>query len=222
MLGVAGLAAYNWWLLVPLRPGLMTSPDELFSNLEVSGRPFAAVMQHCDLASGVLLLAAFWVAGAGRTAWGERREWLAMLTFAAGGAIGGVFPEVCADGISARCRSQEWRFQLPASQYLHIAAGIVEFAAITIALLLAVRRTWGSRPVPARVYRRLLAGAFLGYPLLGAAYLVNVWGGVMEAVFFAGFTVMIVTQLAERTARRPRRTRRAAARRAASQRDLRA
>ena len=38
-------------------------------------------------------------------------------------------------------------------------------------------------------------------PLLGVAYLVNRMGGVMEAVFFAGFTVMIVTELAERTSR---------------------
>ncbi len=198
--------AYNWWLLVPFRPGLMTSPNELFSNLEVSGRPFAAVMQHCDFASGILLLAAFGVASAGRVASGARREWAAMLIFAVGGAVGGLYPEVCADGISARCRSQEWRFQLPASQYIHIAAGIVEFAAITIALLLAFRRTRGglSRSArlsrPAGLYRALLAGAVIGYPLLGAAYLVNVWGGVMEAVFFAGFTVMVATQLAERTA----------------------
>jgi hypothetical protein len=196
----------------------MTSPNELFSNLEVSGRPFAAVMQHCDFASGVLLFAAFLVASAGRVAPGARREWAAMLIFAIGGAVGGLYPEVCADGISARCRSQEWRFQLAASQYIHIAAGIVEFAAITIALLLAFRRTrgglsrptslsWPTRPPwparlsrPARLYQALLAGAVIGYPLLGAAYLVNVWGGVLEAVFFAGFTVMVATQLAERTA----------------------
>lgn len=178
----------------------MASPNELFSNLEVSGRPFAAVMQHCDFASGVLLLAAFGVASAGRVASGARREWAAMLIFAAGGAVGGLYPEVCADGISARCRSQEWRFQLPASQYIHIAAGIVEFAAITIALLLAFRRTRGGLSRPAWLYRALLAGAVIGYPLLGVAYLVNVWGGVMEAVFFAGFTVMVATQLAERTA----------------------
>ena len=59
ILGIAGLVAYNWWLLVPLKPGLMTSPDELFSNLEITGQPYAALMQHCDLASGLLLVAAF-------------------------------------------------------------------------------------------------------------------------------------------------------------------
>ena len=36
--GVAGLLAYNWWVLVPLKPGLMRSPSELFSNLEVTGQ----------------------------------------------------------------------------------------------------------------------------------------------------------------------------------------
>ncbi len=54
ILGIAGLAAYNWWLLVPVRPGLMSSPDELFSNLEVTGQPFAALMQRADLTAGIL------------------------------------------------------------------------------------------------------------------------------------------------------------------------
>jgi Protein of unknown function (DUF998) len=123
ILGIAGLAAYNWWLLVPLKPGLMTSPNELFSNLEVSGQPYAAVMQHCDLASGLLLLAAFAVIGPGAGRLG-RREWLSMLAFAVAGALGGLFPEVCADGINATCRREEWRFELPAAQYVHMVAGI--------------------------------------------------------------------------------------------------
>jgi Protein of unknown function (DUF998) len=195
ILGVAGVAAYNWWILVPLKPGLMTSPDELFSNLEVTGQPYATLMQHADLASGLLLLAAFAVAGAARA----RREWLAMLGFAAAGALGGLYPEVCADGISATCRGQEWRFELPASQYVHIVAGIAEFAAITIALLYALKRTKRSRSRPARVYRGLRLGALIGYPLLGAAYLSDRFGGVMEAVFFTGFTVMVITELADRT-----------------------
>ncbi len=195
ILGVAGVAAYNWWILVPLKPGLMTSPDELFSNLEVTGQPYATLMQHADLASGLLLLVAFVVTGAARA----RRELLAMLIFAAAGALGGLYPEVCADGISATCRRQEWRFELPASQYVHIVAGIVEFAAITIALLYALSRTKGSRTRPARVYRGLGLGALIGYPLLGAAYLSDRFGGVMEGVFFTGFTVMVITELADRT-----------------------
>lgn len=198
ILGIAGLLAYNWWLLVPLKPGLMTPPDELFSNLEVTGQPYAAVMQHCDVASGLLLLAAFAVTGPGAARPG-RREWLSMLAFAAAGALGGLFPEVCADGVSATCRRQEWHFELPAAQYVHIVAGIFEFAAITLALIYAVSRSRPSGSSLARVYRGLAGGALVAYPLLGAAYLTDRLGGIMEAVFFIGFTVMVATELAERT-----------------------
>jgi hypothetical protein len=197
-LGAGGLLAYNWWVLVPLKPGLMTSPDELFSNLEVSGQPYAAAMQHADLLAGVLLVGAFLAVGR-RSVPGGLRDWIAMLVFAIAGAIGGLFPEVCADGISATCRRQEWHFQLAASQYVHIVAGIAEFAAITVALFIALRRTRGSRARTAGSYRWLWRGALVCYPLLGAAYLLNRMGGVMEAVFFAGFTLMVLTQLAERT-----------------------
>jgi hypothetical protein len=198
VLGVAGLIAYNWWLLVPLKPGLMTSPDELFSNLEVSGQPYATAMQRADLASGLLLLAAFLVAGHA-TSLAGRREWLSMLGFAAAGALGGLFPEVCADGVNAVCRRQEYRLQLPASQYVHMVAGVLEFAAITVALLYAVRRTRHHRSRPAIAYRGLAMAALVAYPLLGAAYLSDRLGGIMEAVFFAGFTVVVITQLADRT-----------------------
>jgi hypothetical protein len=198
ILGGAGLIAYNWWLLVPLRPGLMTSPDELFSNLEVTGQPHAAVMQHADLASGLLLLAAFALTGPGRWRPG-RGEWLSMLGFAAAGALGGLCPEVCADGISAACRRFEYHFQLPAVQYIHVAAGIGEFAAITVAAGCAVSRTRGTRSRFACAYRMLARGALIAYPLLGAAYLTDRLGGIMEAVFFVGFTVMVGAQLAERT-----------------------
>jgi Protein of unknown function (DUF998) len=197
ILGIAGLAAYNWWLLVPFKPGLMTSPDELFSNLEVTGQPYAAVMQHADLISGLLLLVAFVLTGPGRWRHG-RGEWLSMLGFAAAGALGGLYPQVCADGISAACRRLEYHFQLPAAQYIHMAAGIAEFAAITVALLRAAARTRGTGRGFGRVYRGLVRGAVIGYPLLGAAYLTDRLGGIMEAVFFAGFTVMVGAQLAER------------------------
>jgi hypothetical protein len=164
----------------------------------LNGQPYAAAMQHADLASGILVAAAFLAVGR-RSVPGGLRDWLAMLVFAAAGAIGGVFSEVCADGVSATCRRQEYHFQLPASQYLHVAAGIVEFAAITVALFLALRRTRASRARTAGSYRWLWRGALVCYPLLGLAYLVNRMGGVMEAVFFAGFTIMVITQMAERT-----------------------
>lgn len=196
-LGTAGLLTYSWWVLVPLKPGLMRSPNELFSNLEVTGQPYAAAMQHADLAAGLLLVAAFWTAGYGSRA--GRREWLAMLGFGISGALGGLFPEVCADGVNAACRRMEVHFQLPASHYIHMAVGIFEFFFVTVALVLAVRRTRGQYTRTAVVYRWLAGCAVVAYPLLGLAYLVNRLGGVMEAVFFIGFTVMVVAQLAELT-----------------------
>ena len=40
---IGGLLAYNWWVLVPFKPGLLRSPDEFFSNLEVTGQPYATL-----------------------------------------------------------------------------------------------------------------------------------------------------------------------------------
>jgi Protein of unknown function (DUF998) len=187
---------------VPLKPGLMRTPDEFFSNLEVTGQPYASLMQHCDVASGLLLLGAFLLAGGGGLA-GARREWLGMVVFALAGLIGGLFPQVCADGVSRACMRAEWHFQLPVSQYVHDSAGIIEFTAITLALLLALLRTRGQRSTPARIYRLLAVGAVVAYPVLGLAYLYNEFGGIVEGVFFTGFTVMVLTQLAERL-REPR------------------
>jgi hypothetical protein len=200
--GIAGMACYNWWVLVPLRPGLMRSPNEFFSNLEVTGQPYASLMSHLDVASGLLVLVAFLLAGPNGVVSG-RREWLGMVVFALSGVIGGLFSQVCADGVSAACMSAERHFQLPLSQYVHDGAGVFEFAGITLALLLALRRTraesaGGARPWPARIYRMLASTAVVAYPLLGLVYLVDRLGGVMEGVFFTGFTIMVLTQLAER------------------------
>jgi uncharacterized protein DUF998 len=211
--GIAGLLAYNWWLLVPLKPGLMRTPDEFFSNLEVTGQPYATVMQHCDVASGLLLLGAFLLAGR-RSLPGGQREWLGLVTFALAGMVGGLFSQVCADGVSRTCFSDEWHFRLPASQYVHDGAGIVEFAAITLALLFALLRTRRvSRgaasgvtsevsSAAARAYRLLAVGAVIAYPLLAVAYFTNRLGAVVEGLFFAGFTIMVLVQLGERL-RRP-------------------
>lgn len=195
--GTAGLLAYNWWVLAAFRPGLIRSPSELFSNLEVSGQPFAAAMQHADLAAGLLLLVAFLAAGAWSIPAG-RREWLGMVIFAVAGAVGGIFPQACADDNSA-CRAKELAFKLPLQQYIHAAAGICEFAGITIALVFAFQRTRSRQTASARIYRDLIGAAAAAYPLLGLAYLLDRLGGVMEMIFFTGFTVVVLTQLAERT-----------------------
>src|SRR6185437_830145 len=109
--GITGLLAYNWSLIVPFKRGLMRSPNELFSNLEVSGQPYAIAMQRADIAAGVLLLLALLLTGR-RAVPGDRREWLGMVVFAMAGVIGGLFPQVCADGINHGCLSAEWHFQL--------------------------------------------------------------------------------------------------------------
>jgi len=176
----------------------MRSPNELFSDLEVTGQPFAAAMQHADLLSGLLLLGAFLAVGS-RSIPDGRRDWLAMMVFAGAGSLGGVFPQVCADGINAVCRNREWSFRLPLQQYLHIVAGILEFGGITVALLFAFRRTRNQETRSAKVYRHLARAAFVAYPILGLAYLLNRLGGLVEPVFFVGFTVMVLTQLVERT-----------------------
>lgn len=41
-------------------------------------------------------------------------------------------------------------------------------------------------------------GAVVGYPVLGLSYLLNKFGGIVEAVFFLGFTLIALFQLAER------------------------
>ncbi|MGD0879958.1 MAG: DUF998 domain-containing protein [Acidimicrobiales bacterium] len=207
-LGTAGILAYNWWVLVPVKPGLMRSPNELFSDLEATGQPLAGAMRSADFASGVLLVAAFVLLNTGVID-ALRREWTAMVVFAIAGSVGAIFPESCADGVSDACRAAEIRFQLPVHHYVHIVAGIVEFGAITLALYSAVRRTRGSDSRFARLYRDLWRGALVAYPLLGLAYVTNDLGGIMEGVFFVGFTVMIGTAMAEWVAvgraRRPAR-----------------
>jgi hypothetical protein len=198
ILAAGGMLAYNWWILLPLKPSLLRSPNELLSNLEVTGQPFAALMQRADVAAGVLLIVAFLLAG-NRAVPGGQREWLGMMAFGGAGMFGGVFPEVCADGINAVCRRGELTFHLPYEQYLHVVSGIVEFAGITVALFFAFRRTRDETTRVARTYRFLGRAAWVAYPLLGVAYLSNRLGSVIEALFFIGFTVVIITQLLERT-----------------------
>jgi hypothetical protein len=196
---LGGLLAYNWWVLVPLKPGLLRSPDEFFSNLEVAGQPYATVMQHLDVLSGLLILAAFATVGFASIRTG-RREWLGLIVFAISGLIGGLFPQVCEDGVA--CMNAERHFQLPLTQYVHDGAGVVEFIGITLALLLAVRRTRSQRTVTARTYRVLAIGAAIMYPVLGLTYMINKLGAIVEGVFFAEFTVMVIVQLHERLATR--------------------
>ncbi len=99
--------------------------------------------------------------------------------------------------------SAEWHFQLAASQYVHDGAGVIEFAGITLALWLATRRTRGDSAsqgerLTATGYRILGWAALAAYPVLGVSYLFNIFGGIIEGVFFIGFTTMALLQLSGR------------------------
>ncbi|MGH9300451.1 MAG: DUF998 domain-containing protein [Acidimicrobiales bacterium] len=196
LVGVVGLVAYNWWVAVPFKHGLLTSPDGFFSDLEANGRPYSAVMQHLDLVAGILLVIALVARGAqGRAR--LRREWPWMIAFAGAGVVGGKYSYACAEGLSTSCRHLEWRFQLPLHHYIHIAAGVVEFATITIAVLLARRQTRDLSTPESRLFKGLVGLFVVGYPILGAAYLSDRLGAVIEPVFFVAFSLMVLVELFE-------------------------
>ena len=78
-----------------------------------------------------------------------------------------------------------------------MASGVGEFAAITIAVLLAHRRTRGDQTVEANVFRGLIWVMVVAYPLLAVAYVGDVWGALIEPVFFVSFTAVLVAELFE-------------------------
>ncbi len=195
-MGIVGVVAYNWWVAVPFVPGLMVSHNEFFSDLEVPGLRDADLMQRADLLAGVLMIVALLLRGAsGRQ--GSRREWKWLVAFAAAGAIGGRFPYVCSEGLSATCRNLEWHLQLPLHHYIHVVSGIAEFLFLTVAVVVAVRRTRGETTREARAFRVILKVLIVGYPLLGFVYLTDRWGAFVEPIFFVCFSAMIIVSLFE-------------------------
>ena len=200
--GVLGLALYNWWIPVALSGRLLTTPDELFSDLEASGRPDAAFLQHLDLAAGIVLLVALSVRGP--VARGLRRnEWPWLLAFAFSGAVGGHFSYACPEGLSASCRAAEWRLALPHHHYVHVAAGIAEFVFGTVAVYLAWQRTRPKESAVTRTVRWNARMLVLAYPVLGFAYLTDHFGAFVEPIFFTCFSVMIAVELLESDRRTP-------------------
>jgi hypothetical protein len=198
--GVAGVLAYNWWALVPFVPGLMPSVNGFFSDLEASGRPHAALMSDADLMGGTLILVALLLRGSAAGT-GARPEWKWMVGFALAGAVGGRYPYACAEGLSASCRRLEWHLQLPLHHYVHVLSGIAEFATVTVAVVLAMRRTRGDGTLEARIYSGLVKLLVIGYPLLGLVYLTDRLGTLIEPVFFLAFSLMVLTELFEPSAR---------------------
>ena len=196
VVGIAGLAVYNWWVVVPFVQGMLPSPNGFFSDIEASGLPHASLLQHLDLLSGVLLLAALTLRGSAGPRY-RGREWGWLVGFAIAAGAGGKFSYACSSGLSAVCRSQERHLQLPAHHYIHVLSGILEFATISTAVFLAVRRTRTQSSWPARVYRSVFRVFVVAYPLLALAYLTDRLGAFIEPVFFVSFTLVIVTHLFE-------------------------
>jgi hypothetical protein len=119
------------------------------------------------------------------------------------GAVGGRFAYACPEGLSAACRSAEWRLALPPHHYIHVAAGIVEFATATIAVYLAWQRTRPVERPTTRAVRWTGRTLVVAYPLLGLAYLTDRLGALTEPIFFICFSVMAMVELAEPVLRRP-------------------
>ena len=186
-LGVVWLALYNWWIPVASRRKLMTSPDELFSDLEATGRPDATLLQHLDLAAGLVLVVALLLRGS-QARGGRRSEWPWLMAMAVAGAIGGQFSYACPEGLSASCRAAEWRLALPRHHYVHVLAGIAEFAFATVAVYLAWKRTRPNKSAIATTVR--WTGPCDGrWPTRssGIAYITDRFGAFVEPVFFTCF-----------------------------------
>ena len=64
---IPAVLAYNWWLIVPFRHGLLTSVNSFFSDLEVKGAPDAGVFGKLDVIAGALFLAALLLSHRART-----------------------------------------------------------------------------------------------------------------------------------------------------------
>ena len=196
VVGIVGIALYNWWLPVALFSRLLTTPNELFSDLEATGRPDASLLQHLDLAAGIVMLVALLLRGRIGPD-GRRSEWPWLVTWAVAGAVGGRFSYACPEGLSAACRSAEWRLALPPHHYVHVIAGIVEFTAATVATYIAWKRTRTHERPTTRTIRwtgRVLVAA---YPLLGLSYLTDRLGVFVEPIFFVCFSVMAMVELLE-------------------------
>ena len=196
VIGVASIAIYNWWVVVAFDRHLLTSPNAFFSDLEATGRPDAALLSHLDLTAGVILAVALLLRGP-RSRGIIRPEWTMLIGYALAGAIGGQFSYACSDGLSHACRVAEWHLRLPLHHYVHVVAGIFEFAFATSAIYLTWRRTRTTSGFSNRLLSWIGIAVIVGYPLLGVAYLTNRWGAFVEPVFFICFSAIAAFELFE-------------------------
>ena len=195
-LGVVGVLLYNWWIVVAIHGNLLTNSDEFFSDLEAVGRPHATTLQHLDLAAGIVMVLALVLRGA-RSRGSARAEWPWLVGFALAGTLGGQFAYACSEALSATCRSEEWHLRLPAHHYVHVVAGVIEFATATFALYVAWRRTRNDDNAVARVLRGVGVALIVGYPLLALAYLSDAYGAFVEPIFFICFSTVAMVELFE-------------------------
>ena len=196
IIGVISIALYNWWIVVVFDRHLLTSPNAFFSDLEATGRADAALLSHVDLAAGLLLVVALMLRGP-RSKGLVRPEWSLLVAYAFAGAIGGQVPYACSEGLSHACRVAEWHLRLPLHHYVHVVAGIFEFAFATSAIYLAWRRTRASTGRSNQLLSWLGVALIVGYPLLGVAYLTNRFGAVVEPIFFICFSAIAAFELFE-------------------------
>ena len=195
-LGLVGIVLYNWWVWVVVASNLLNSTDEFFSDLEANGRPDATIFQHFDLAAGIVMFVAFLIRGPWGPS-GKRKEWRWLLLFAAAGAVGGHYAYACPEGLSAACRSAEWHLKLPLHHYLHVISGVIEFAAITMAVYVAWKRTREDSGWVSLAVKGVAIAMLLVYPLLAVAYRTDRFGAFVEPIFFVCFSVMVAVELLE-------------------------
>ena len=197
LFGLVGLALYNWWVYVAASGNLMRNSDEFFSDLEAVSRPDAALLQHLDLAAGLVLAAALLLRGS-RGPLGRRPEWIWLVACTLMGAVGGHFAYQCQEGLSAACRSAAWHLRLPLHHYLHVVSGVVEFATLTTAVFLMRKRTRHQVSALAKVVTTVWWTLLVTYPVLAVAYLLNRFGAFIEPIFFICFTLIVAAEILER------------------------
>jgi hypothetical protein len=192
---VPAIVAYNWWTIVPFRRGLLRSVNSFFSDLEVKGARDAALFGRLDVIAGSLFLVALVLAH--RPERERQWEWRLFMTFAAAAGAGGLFPFSCAEGTDSSCRAAEWRLQLPFHHYMHVLLSAIEFLSVTVALLLAWRRTRQSDPQTpeARAFQWLTGIVVIGYLPLAVTYFSDRLAALVEPVFFLAFSLAVLTEV---------------------------
>jgi hypothetical protein len=194
---VLGAVASNWWVIVPAMSGIVDPRLGLFSDLEVAGAPHASVFRGLDLVAGALFLAALLLRGPLDRDGHRRLEFTYLVAFCVAGMMGALSPYVCAESTYPTCRAMEWHFQLPYRHYLHILAGVAEFAFITVAAWLMHRRTRGRNDWVARVARSSVVVFLVAYPALATVYLADRYGAFVEPIFVVTFCAIVGTEVLE-------------------------